>query len=128
MVIIVITIIIVNYTLLCRMKLFLDDETAVNKLVASQYKIVPEKLLRQGAYNGQQSKHRPTARESPSPFHILSAILCLVLILLVSPRYEPISNLRPSSGGAGQARPGSPGPAAGLQRAQRSVVGEQSGG
>lgn len=35
-----------------RMKLFLDDETAIHKLVASQYKIVPEKLLRQGAYSG----------------------------------------------------------------------------
>merc|ERR1719394_1084644 len=36
-----------------RMKLFLDDDTAIHKLVASQYKIVPDKLLRQGAYSGQ---------------------------------------------------------------------------
>ena len=54
------------------MKLFLDDETAINKLVASQYKIVPEKLLRQGAYNGQQSKHRTTAQHVPDPFHLMS--------------------------------------------------------
>ena len=38
-----------------RMKLFLDDDTAIHKLVASQYKIVPDKLLRQGAYSGQPS-------------------------------------------------------------------------
>ena len=31
-----------------RMKLFLDDENAVHKLVASQYKIAPEKLMRTG--------------------------------------------------------------------------------
>merc|ERR1719331_2752008 len=36
-----------------RMKLFLDDDTAIHKLVSSQYKILPEKLLRTGAYSGQ---------------------------------------------------------------------------
>ena len=35
-----------------RMKMFLDDENAVHKLVASQYKIAPEKLMRTGCYNG----------------------------------------------------------------------------
>ncbi len=35
-----------------RMKLFLDDEQAVHKLVASQYKIAPEKLMRTGTYGG----------------------------------------------------------------------------
>ena len=35
-----------------RMKLFLDDENAVHKLVASQYKIAPEKLMRTGDYSG----------------------------------------------------------------------------
>ena len=35
-----------------RMKLFLDDENAVHKLVASQYKIAPEKLMRTGEYSG----------------------------------------------------------------------------
>ena len=35
-----------------RMKLFLDDENAVHKLVASQYKIAPEKLMRTGTYAG----------------------------------------------------------------------------
>ena len=28
-----------------RMKIFLEDETAIHKLVSSQYKIVPDKLL-----------------------------------------------------------------------------------
>ena len=35
-----------------RMKLFLDDEHAVHKLVASQYKIAPERLMRTGNYTG----------------------------------------------------------------------------
>lgn len=35
-----------------RMKLFLDDEHAVHKLVASQYKIAPDKLMRTGNYSG----------------------------------------------------------------------------
>ena len=35
-----------------RMKLFLDDDNAVHKLVASQYKIAPEKLMRTGEYSG----------------------------------------------------------------------------
>ncbi len=35
-----------------RMKLFLEDEQAVHKLVASQYKIAPEKLMRTGGYGG----------------------------------------------------------------------------
>ncbi|XP_069979835.1 homeobox protein cut isoform X36 [Penaeus vannamei] len=33
-----------------RMKMFLEDENAVHKLVASQYKIAPEKLMRTGGY------------------------------------------------------------------------------
>jgi len=35
-----------------RMKLFLEDEQAVHKLVASQYKIAPEKLMRTGTFGG----------------------------------------------------------------------------
>jgi len=35
-----------------RMKMFLEDENAVHKLVASQYKIAPEKLMRTGGYAG----------------------------------------------------------------------------
>jgi hypothetical protein len=35
-----------------RMKHFLEDEQAVHKLVASQYKISPEKLMRTGNYTG----------------------------------------------------------------------------
>ncbi len=34
------------------MKLFLEDESAVHKLVASQYKIAPDKLMRTGNYTG----------------------------------------------------------------------------
>ena len=39
-----------------RMKIFLEDETAIHKLVSSQYKIVPDKLLRTGAYSGPPCK------------------------------------------------------------------------
>ena len=41
-----------------RMKIFLDDEHAVHKLVASQYKIAPEKLMRTwtGNYAGTRKK------------------------------------------------------------------------
>lgn len=35
-----------------RMKMFLEDDNAVHKLVASQYKIAPEKLMRTGSYGG----------------------------------------------------------------------------
>lgn len=34
-----------------RMKIFLEDETAVHRLVASQYKIAPDKLMRTGTFN-----------------------------------------------------------------------------
>merc|ERR1719270_2988774 len=34
-----------------RMKIFLEDETAIHKLVASQYKIAPDKLMRTGNFN-----------------------------------------------------------------------------
>ena len=33
-----------------RMQMFLDDKNAVHRLVASQYKIIPEKLMRTGNY------------------------------------------------------------------------------
>ena len=39
-----------------RMKIFLEDENAVHKLVASQYKIAPEKLMRTGGYAGSPRK------------------------------------------------------------------------
>lgn len=39
-----------------RMKMFLEDENAVHKLVASQYKIAPEKLMRTGGYAGNPCK------------------------------------------------------------------------
>ena len=38
-----------------RMKLFLEDDQAVHKLVSSQYKIAPEKLLRTGPFGGQSA-------------------------------------------------------------------------
>lgn len=39
-----------------RMKMYLEDDNAVHKLVASQYKIAPEKLMRTGSYSGSPSK------------------------------------------------------------------------
>lgn len=59
-----------------RMKLFLDDEHAVHKLVASQYKIVPEKLMRTGNYTGtckfDQELHSPMIiHVGPKSLHAL---------------------------------------------------------
>ena len=45
-----------------RMKIFLEDETAIHKLVSSQYKIVPDKLLRTGAYSVPQSLISPGSK------------------------------------------------------------------
>jgi homeobox protein cut-like len=42
-----------------RMKIFLEDENAVHKLVASQYKIAPEKLMRTGGYGVTASRTYP---------------------------------------------------------------------
>lgn len=36
--------------------MFLEDENAVHKLVASQYKIAPEKLMRTGGYTAPPRK------------------------------------------------------------------------
>lgn len=43
-----------------RMKMFLEDENAVHKLVASQYKIAPEKLMRTGSYSGSATPVTPS--------------------------------------------------------------------
>ena len=42
-----------------RMKMYLDDENAVHKLVASQYKIAPDKLMRTGNYTGTCKQCKP---------------------------------------------------------------------
>lgn len=48
-----------------RMKMFLEDDNAVHKLVASQYKIAPEKLMRTGSYSG--SPQIPAAISNKMP-------------------------------------------------------------
>ncbi|XP_022257639.1 homeobox protein cut-like isoform X2 [Limulus polyphemus] len=56
-----------------RMKVFLEDENAIHKLVASQYKIPPEKLLRTGGFGG--SRNSPDLQESsPSTPEYLPSI------------------------------------------------------
>nr|CAD7398731.1 unnamed protein product [Timema poppensis] len=55
-----------------RMKMFLEDDNAVHKLVASQYKIAPEKLMRTGSYAGGPScpplsKPLPPTLKLPAP-------------------------------------------------------------
>ncbi|XP_050434571.1 homeobox protein cut isoform X2 [Adelges cooleyi] len=50
-----------------RMKMFLEDDKAVHKLVASQYKIAPEKLMRTGGYGG-ASPMNPNLAKSSHPF------------------------------------------------------------
>ncbi|CAG9861209.1 unnamed protein product [Phyllotreta striolata] len=49
-----------------RMKMFLEDDNAVHKLVASQYKIAPEKLMRTGGYGGAMNFILPPACSSIS--------------------------------------------------------------
>lgn len=46
-----------------RMKMFLEDDNAVHKLVASQYKIAPEKLMRTGGYGGGKFTYKPSFYE-----------------------------------------------------------------
>ncbi|XP_037089449.1 homeobox protein cut-like [Pollicipes pollicipes] len=60
-----------------RMKMFLEDDSAVHKLVASQYKIAPDKLMRTGCFNGgkrpsfvklpTKGPELPRSLESPLP-------------------------------------------------------------
>ncbi|XP_064459755.1 homeobox protein cut-like isoform X3 [Ornithodoros turicata] len=62
-----------------RMKIFLEDENAVHKLVASQYKIAPEKLMRTSGFTAATSPlaatssklppSNPRSRDLPSPHH-----------------------------------------------------------
>ncbi|VVC35490.1 Hypothetical protein CINCED_3A013569 [Cinara cedri] len=62
-----------------RMKMFLEDDKAVHKLVASQYKIAPEKLMRTGGYGGaspmnqnlSKSTHTFGGKMTPSPLDLL---------------------------------------------------------
>lgn len=51
-----------------RMKMFLEDENAVHKLVASQYKIAPEKLMRTGNYSG-SAQLPPGVGKQMQPMH-----------------------------------------------------------
>jgi hypothetical protein len=53
-----------------RMKIFLEDENAVHKLVASQYKIAPEKLMRTGGYSGSPRKSRRNWLRNLDLFHL----------------------------------------------------------
>ena len=48
-----------------RMKMYLDDENAVHKLVASQYKIAPDKLMRTGNYTGTCESKIPSSLSPP---------------------------------------------------------------
>lgn len=48
-----------------RMKMFLEDDNAVHKLVASQYKIAPEKLMRTGNYSGSPQIPSGIAKQMP---------------------------------------------------------------
>lgn len=50
-----------------RMKMFLEDDNAVHKLVASQYKIAPEKLMRTGGYGINSRKYKKLAKNELTP-------------------------------------------------------------
>jgi homeobox protein cut-like len=53
-----------------RMKMFLEDENAVHKLVASQYKIAPEKLMRTGGYGSINPRKYARWRRPPAAIAI----------------------------------------------------------
>ncbi|XP_050501950.1 homeobox protein cut isoform X2 [Diabrotica virgifera virgifera] len=55
-----------------RMKMFLEDDNAVHKLVASQYKIAPEKLMRTGGYGGACTSIGPIGKPMPPTNKMLS--------------------------------------------------------
>ncbi|KAG5894193.1 hypothetical protein JTB14_037755 [Gonioctena quinquepunctata] len=55
-----------------RMKMFLEDDNAVHKLVASQYKIAPEKLMRTGGYGGACSSIGSIGKPMPPTPKMLS--------------------------------------------------------
>ena len=59
-----------------RMKIFLEDETAIHKLVSSQYKILPDKLLRTGAYSGAPSKFsfKILNKNIQTPIHTMNRV------------------------------------------------------
>ena len=67
-----------------RMKIFLEDETAIHKLVSSQYKIVPDKLLRTGAYSGPQSKSLTSV--SPCPLTVVCPVSPQSKLTTTNPR------------------------------------------
>merc|ERR1719242_2548265 len=90
-----------------RMKIFLEDETAIHKLVSSQYKIVPDKLLRTGAYSGPQispqSKLTTTTPRLPGlgvdPFRAMTESgLPSLLPPPPPPHTQPVRGGRPHSG------------------------------
>ncbi|KAL1501468.1 hypothetical protein ABEB36_006785 [Hypothenemus hampei] len=55
-----------------RMKMFLEDGDAVHKLVASQYKIAPEKLMRTGGYGNACASSLSKSSSLPTNQKILS--------------------------------------------------------
>jgi homeobox protein cut-like len=55
-----------------RMKMFLEDDNAVHKLVASQYKIAPDKLMRTGNYSSSPQIPAQISKQMPPMPKLLS--------------------------------------------------------
>lgn len=55
-----------------RMKMFLEDDNAVHKLVASQYKIAPDKLMRTGNYSSNPQIPAQLSKQMPPMPKLLS--------------------------------------------------------
>jgi len=58
-----------------RMKMFLEDENAVHKLVASQYKIAPEKLMRTGGYGSINPRKYARRRRPPAASYCMMCFI-----------------------------------------------------
>lgn len=73
-----------------RMKMFLEDDKAVHKLVASQYKIAPEKLMRTGGYGGASREYNHKIKNEFLYFFTPIFINLLIFIYSYEPKFSEI--------------------------------------
>lgn len=78
-----------------RMKMFLEDDNAIHKLVASQYKIAPEKLMRTGSFvAGSTMPNMPNLPNLPSFGPMTPNVVCQIP---TPPSSLPLNATPPSS-------------------------------
>lgn len=80
-----------------RMKMFLEDDNAVHKLVASQYKIAPEKLMRTGGYGTASSSLAKPVPPTPKMISDAAGLLNKMQQDGQNPLLPPSLSLGPAS-------------------------------